>query len=263
MNRSWAVEAQVDVPRGGAEGPIVVMGGDTNGWSLYLKEGKPTFCYNLASVELTYIRAAKPVASGRHVVRYEFEKRGKEPFGAGGIGRIFVDGQKVAEGEIPTTTAFGYSLDETFDIGCDKGAPVTDEYPPLASFTGKIVRSMSIWSRMSRPTRPVTRRSISAGHAAPVATATLRVWPGCRSANALRVDLVVRDRRRRAVRGREDEENVVLIADRRLAGDVGPLGRGRSPGRPNVDVSTNSSLSCSSSRVAAKASGSRSTASGS
>ncbi len=140
MNRSWAVEAQVDVPRGGAEGPIVVMGGDTNGWSLYLKEGKPTFCYNLASVELTYIRAAKPVASGRHVVRYEFEKRGKEPFGAGGMGRIFVDGQKVAEGEIPTTTAFGYSLDETFDIGCDKGAPVTDEYPPLASFTGKIVR---------------------------------------------------------------------------------------------------------------------------
>ena len=74
------------------------------------------------------------------MVRYEFEKRGKEPFGAGGIGRLFVDGQKVAEGEIPTTAAFGYSLDETFDIGCDKGAPVTDEYRPLASFTGTIVK---------------------------------------------------------------------------------------------------------------------------
>ncbi len=140
MNRSWAVEAHVEVPSGGAEGPIVVMGGDTNGWSLYLKEGKPTFCYNLASIELTYIRGAKPVAPGRHVVRYDFEKLGKEPFGAGGMGRIFVDGQKVAEGEIPTTAAFGYSLDETFDIGCDKGAPVTDEYLPFAAFSGKIIK---------------------------------------------------------------------------------------------------------------------------
>ncbi len=140
MNRSWAVEAQVEVPKGGAEGPIVVMGGDTNGWSLYLNEGKPTFCYNLASIEFTYIRGAKAIASGHHVIRYEFEKRGKEPFGAGGIGRIFVDGQKVAEGEIPKTTAFGYSLDETFDIGCDKGAPVTDEYRALASFTGTIAK---------------------------------------------------------------------------------------------------------------------------
>jgi hypothetical protein len=117
-----------------------VMGGDTNGWSLYLKDGRPTFCYNLASIELTYIRGAAALAPGPHVVRYAFEKQGKEAFGAGGIGRIFVDGQKVAEGKIPTTTAFGYSLDETFDIGCDKGAPVTDEYRPLASFSGKIVK---------------------------------------------------------------------------------------------------------------------------
>jgi arylsulfatase A-like enzyme len=140
MNRSWAIEAIVEIPKGGAEGPIVVMGGDTNGWSLYLKGGVPTFCYNLAGIEITYIRAQKALNAGRHVVRYEFEKRGKEPFGAGGVGRLSVDGHKVAEGEIRMTTAFGYSLDETFDVGCDKGAPVTSEYRALASFTGKIVR---------------------------------------------------------------------------------------------------------------------------
>ena len=140
LNRSWAVDATIEVPQEGAEGPIVVMGGDTNGWSLYLKEGRPTFCYNLAAIELTYIRAPDALPPGVHVVHYEFEKRGKEPLGAGGVGRIFVDGAKVAEGEIKTTAAFDYSLDETFDVGCDKGAPVTNEYEPLASFTGKIVR---------------------------------------------------------------------------------------------------------------------------
>src|SRR5262249_50799095 len=57
LNRSWTLEASLVIPEGGANGPVVVMGGDTNGWSLYLKEGKPTFCYNLAAIELTYIRA--------------------------------------------------------------------------------------------------------------------------------------------------------------------------------------------------------------
>ncbi|MET0595470.1 MAG: arylsulfatase, partial [Polyangiaceae bacterium] len=140
MNRSWSMTAQIEIPANGAEGPITVMGGDTNGWSLYLKNGKPTFCYNLAAIEYTYIRGDRPLSPGRHEVRYEFEKRGKEPFGAGGIGRLFVDGESVAQGEIPHTVAFGYSLDETFDIGCDKGAPVTPEYRPLAAFTGKIVQ---------------------------------------------------------------------------------------------------------------------------
>jgi arylsulfatase len=140
LNCSWAADATVEIPSGGANGPIVVMGGDTNGWSLYLREGKPTFCYNLAGIELTYIRGKDALTRGRHVVRYEFEKRGKEQFGAGGVGRLFVDGKLVAEGEIPRTAAFAYSLDETFDVGCDKGAPVTNEYRALAAFTGRIVR---------------------------------------------------------------------------------------------------------------------------
>ena len=38
------------------------------------------------------------------------------------------------------TAAFGYSLDETFDVGCDKGSPVTDEYAPLAVFTGRLIK---------------------------------------------------------------------------------------------------------------------------
>jgi arylsulfatase A-like enzyme len=139
-NRSWAITAQLEIPDGGAEGPIVVMGGDTNGWSLYLKEGKPTFCYNLIARQFTYIRSPKALTRGAQTVRFEFQKTGKEPYGAGGVGRLFIDGQKVAEGKIPRTASFGYSLDETFDIGCDKGAPVSEEYPPLATFTGRIVQ---------------------------------------------------------------------------------------------------------------------------
>jgi arylsulfatase len=142
------MDAEIEIPGGGAEGPIVAMGGDTAGWSLYLRGGVPTFCYNFAAVELTYIRAAQRLGPGRYTIRYEFELRpdqrpgrGKPViYGAGGIARLFVDGQPVATGQIPRTMAFGYSIDETFDIGCDKGSPVTDEYEPLAAFTGKIIQ---------------------------------------------------------------------------------------------------------------------------
>src|SRR5262249_54094871 len=133
----------------GATGPIAVIGGDTSGWSLYLDpHGVPTFCYNFAASELTYIRGQEALPPGTHIVRFEFELRPEQKtdtgkpvsYGAGGVGRIFIDKKKIAEGEITRTMAFMYSLDETFDIGCDKGAPVTDEYAPLAAFSGKIIQ---------------------------------------------------------------------------------------------------------------------------
>ncbi|HEX7124233.1 MAG TPA: arylsulfatase [Thermodesulfobacteriota bacterium] len=139
-NRSWTMTAHVEIPKGGAEGPICVMGGDTGGWSLYVKDDKAVYCYNLAASQFTYIRAANALTPGRHAIRYTFEKTGQEPTGAGGVGRLYVDDTLVAEGQIPRTAAFGYSLDETFDVGCDTGAPVTDEYPAMAAFTGSILK---------------------------------------------------------------------------------------------------------------------------
>ena len=123
-----------------AEGPICVMGGETDGWSLYLKDGKPCFCYNLAGSEITYIRGTQKLSPGAHTIRYEFQKSDKQEPGAGGTGRLFVDDKKVGEKTIPRTAAYGYSLDETFDVGCDKGSPVTHDSQPLAWFTGKIIK---------------------------------------------------------------------------------------------------------------------------
>jgi hypothetical protein len=140
LNRSWARAATIDVPDGRATGPIAVIGGDSSGWSLYLGAGVPTFCYNFPGPHYTYIRGTDALAPGRHVVAFEFEKTGPEPLGAGGTGRISVDGASVAEATIPRTCTVGYSMDETFDIGWDKGSPVSEEYGPNARFTGRIIR---------------------------------------------------------------------------------------------------------------------------
>ena len=50
-NKSHAVTAAVVVPDGGAQGVIVSQGGRFAGWSLYAKEEKPTYCYNLLGLQ--------------------------------------------------------------------------------------------------------------------------------------------------------------------------------------------------------------------
>ena len=74
-------------------------------------------------------------------LRFEFEKTGKEKFGAGGIGRLYINNDKVGEAEIPHTVRFIYELDETFDIGGDTGTPVTDERQGWRSIHGNNQKS--------------------------------------------------------------------------------------------------------------------------
>jgi hypothetical protein len=35
-------------------------------------------------------RMKTPLPAGRHLIRYDFEKTGKEPIGVGGTGRLYV-----------------------------------------------------------------------------------------------------------------------------------------------------------------------------
>jgi hypothetical protein len=137
-NRSHSITAEIEVPKEGAEGPICAMGGHPAGWSLYIKDKKLTYCHNYAATAYYYVRSTKDVPVGKVKLRFEFEKTGPEKFGAGGKGRLYMNGSKVGEGEIPRTVPFRYSADETFDVGCDAGSPVSEEYGPNARFTGTV-----------------------------------------------------------------------------------------------------------------------------
>src|SRR6266446_1590014 len=47
LDKDYTVTAEVTVPKGGAEGMIVTLGGRFGGYGLYLLKGKPVFDYNL------------------------------------------------------------------------------------------------------------------------------------------------------------------------------------------------------------------------
>jgi arylsulfatase A-like enzyme len=137
-NKSHAVTADIVVPTGGAEGVIAAQGGAFGGWSLYAKDGKPAYCYNLFGLQLFKVYGEEPLSDGEHQVRFEFAYDGGG-LGKGGTTVLYVDGSKVGEGRVEATVPMLFSADETLDIGSDSGTPVTDDLAPdELAFNGKV-----------------------------------------------------------------------------------------------------------------------------
>ncbi|MDD1755675.1 MAG: arylsulfatase [Methanomassiliicoccales archaeon] len=137
-NKSHAVTAQIIVPESGAEGVIIAQGANIGGWSLYAKDGKLKYCYNLAGVQHYFVESEKPLPKGEHQVRMEFAYDGGG-LGKGGKVALFIDGKKVGEGVIPMTQAIVFSADDGCDVGEDNGASVSPDYKPKRNaFNGTI-----------------------------------------------------------------------------------------------------------------------------
>ena len=137
-NKSYAVTADVDVPKAGAEGVIIAQGGNTNGWSLYAKGGKLKYCYNFFGIDITFVEATQAISAGHHQVRMEFAYDGGG-LAKGGALTLYVDGKPVGQGRVERTVPMVFSADETCDVGKEAGSPVSPDYGPEGNaFTGEI-----------------------------------------------------------------------------------------------------------------------------
>ncbi len=126
-NKSHSVTAEIVVPASGAQGVIVSQGGSTAGWSLYAYNGKLKYCYNLVGLKYFYAESAASLPVGPHQVRMEFAYDG------GGLAKgaqftLYVDGKPDGQGRADATVPMVFSLDETCDVGCSTGTPVSPDY---------------------------------------------------------------------------------------------------------------------------------------
>jgi arylsulfatase len=138
-NKSHSVTAEIVVPDGGAEGVIIAQGGSIGGWSLYAKDGRPKYCYNLLGLRHFYVVGdGEPMAPGTHQVRAEFDYDGGG-LGKGGTVTLYVDGRPTGEGRVDATAAMIFSADDTCDVGMEGGALVTPDYAEHDNaFTGTV-----------------------------------------------------------------------------------------------------------------------------
>jgi hypothetical protein len=138
-NRSHTITADVEIPKGGANGAILAQAGRFGGWSFYLKDGKPTYTYNWLRLQQYTVASKQALPAGKATIRFEFAYDGGG-IGMGGTGTIFVDGKNVAAGRIEHTQCCVFSADEGADVGADEGTPVTEAYKVPFKFTGKIAK---------------------------------------------------------------------------------------------------------------------------
>jgi arylsulfatase A-like enzyme len=142
-NKSHSVTAEIFVPKEGAKGVIVAQGGNIGGWSLYAKDGKLKYCYNLLGVQYFYAESNNPLPPGTHQVRMEFVYAGGG-LGKGGTASLFMDGKKVGEGKVGATAAMVFSADDGCDVGVDTAAPVSPDYGSRGNEFNGVVKGVQL-----------------------------------------------------------------------------------------------------------------------
>jgi len=142
MHRAHSITADVDIPKGGAEGVLLSNGDVQGGYSFYVQGGKLHYVYNYVGAHFSHVESTVPVPEGRHKLRFEFEVTGKPDIphgkGAPGLGQLYIDDKLVGQAEIPLTMAVMIGICGGVTCGADVGSPVWDRYQPPFKFSGKL-----------------------------------------------------------------------------------------------------------------------------
>ena len=138
--RSYAIEAQLNVPASGAEGVIVANADFIGGFALWVDgNGILSHTYSFMGVETYKQTANEKIPAGDITVRMLFEA--DEPQrGTGGQVTLFANDKKIGEGRMPRTVPQAFSSYSGMDIGRDNGGVVDLVYEDKApyAFTGTV-----------------------------------------------------------------------------------------------------------------------------
>jgi arylsulfatase A-like enzyme len=143
-NRPWSITADVVIPKGGAEGVLLAMGGRSGGFSFFVKEHKLYFLYNWLGHDRFWLKSDASIPEGDVELRYEFEPIGTPdiPNGKGvpARGQLYINRKLVATLDMPFSMLVIFGT-EGLTCGYDGGDHVAaEEYNDEFRFTGTIQR---------------------------------------------------------------------------------------------------------------------------
>ena len=128
--RGHTITANLNIPKGGAEGVVTCAGGFSVGWSLYVKDGKPNFRYTFFDIADVNIPGTVELPEGEVTLKTEFTPDGSKD--GGGTIKLFVNDMPAGEGKL-TRTAFRHGL-EPFEVGRDSITAVDPVYKDKGQF---------------------------------------------------------------------------------------------------------------------------------
>jgi arylsulfatase A-like enzyme/uncharacterized membrane protein len=140
FGRSYAIEADLNVPDGGAEGVIVANADFIGGFGLWVDaQRRLHHTYSLLGVETYKQVSTEPVPTGDVTVKMLFRSDENTP-GSGGTVTLWAGDRQIGEGRLPRTVPIAFSSYAGMDIGRDNGLVVDLDYEPNApyAFTGTV-----------------------------------------------------------------------------------------------------------------------------
>ncbi len=137
-NTSFEIIADVETGETPVNGVIVSQGGRFGGWTLFVKDGVPSYTYNYVGIDSTTATSNMALPKGKSTVRMDFAWDGGKP-GAGGTATLYINDKSVASAKIEKTQCCIFSADESAGVGKDVETTVSEAYTPSTShFSGKI-----------------------------------------------------------------------------------------------------------------------------
>ena len=133
-NRSHQIVTRLELT-GQEQGVIVAVGGQTGGFTMFIKDGSLYYDYNFLD-GVFYTLKSPPLSMGETELKFVFTKTGE----FAGTGRLYVNGSVVDETDMPQMHISTYSLAETFDVGRDTGTQVSRHYSDPFPFRGALDR---------------------------------------------------------------------------------------------------------------------------
>ncbi len=138
--RSYSIEADVEVPSGGAEGVLVANADFIGGFSLWVdSDGRLNHTYSFLGVDTYKQVSDSPIPTGRTTLKMLFESDEPKP-GSGGTVTLWAGEEKIGEGKLDRTVPIAFSSYAGMDVGRDNGLVVDLAYENHApyAFTGEI-----------------------------------------------------------------------------------------------------------------------------
>jgi arylsulfatase A-like enzyme len=144
LNRAHRLVAEVDIPKGGAEGVLVCHGSNAGGYALFVKGNKLHYVHNYVGAQEFHVESSESVPEGRSSLRYEFEPTGKPDIargkGAPGRAQLYINDRLVGQADLPFTVPLIMALGGGLCVGRNPGSSVSQLYGPPFGFTGTIFK---------------------------------------------------------------------------------------------------------------------------
>ncbi|MFJ7729206.1 arylsulfatase [Neobacillus sp. NPDC097160] len=134
INRSYTITIPINREKSSDEGVLVALGNYESGYTLYIKDNKLVYEYNIGT-KIYRAESDIGVPVGQTTIKYEFNPTELHK----GIGSLYINNKKTGEVTIDQTHKFKVSF-EGLDIGRDTHYPVSPVYKDKGTFpfTGEL-----------------------------------------------------------------------------------------------------------------------------